>query len=262
MSAPGSSRRISIVRVLVFVGSAFAVAAFLKALFGWLPSIGPVLVGVAVATVVAYRWHRRTKLVRMLRRGEVNEIIAEWSDRFDTLPHGETLAPLLTATAFAAYGRVDDARRALAKAARGPAWDAALEHRLFLDVILSTFEGSGDAALSSAAQLSTLPMPEARHLQDRVTSMREASAALARAFAHRSRPGDLDRLERASETSPLVFWAMRYAAAVVAIDEGQLGRAADLIAGAPSWPDVSAFRSFQHEIEEEIVLRRAREAGA
>jgi hypothetical protein len=261
MIAPGSSRRLSIIRVLVFVGSAFAVAAFLKVLFGLLPSIGPALVGLVVASIVAYRWHRRTKLVRMLRRGEVNEIIAEWSDRFDALPHGETLAPLLTATAFAAYGRVDDARRALANAARGPAWDAALEHRLFLDVILSTFEGHGDAALSSSAQLSTLPMPEARHLRDRVTSMREASAALARAFAHRSRPGDLDRLEQASEASPLVFWAMRYAAAVVAIDEGHLGRAADLVAGAPNWPPVSAFRSFQDEIEGEIV-RRARGVDA
>jgi hypothetical protein len=254
MAAP-SRTRLSVVRVLVFVGSAFVVAAFLKGLFGLLPTIGPVFVGLLVASLVVYRWHRRTKLVRMLRRGEVNEIIAEWSDRFDTLPHSETLAPLLTATAFAAYGRVDDARSALAKAARGPAWDAALEHRLFLDVILSTFEGQGDAALTSSAHLSTLPVPHASHLRDRVTSMREASAALARAFAHRARSGDLDLLERASETSPLVFWAMRYAAAVVAIDEGKLSRAADLVAGAPNWPEVSAFRSFHDEIEGEIGTR-------
>ncbi len=244
------------------MGSAFVVAALLKGLFGVLPTLGPVLVGLVVASVVAYRWHRRTKLVRMLRRGEVNEIISEWSDRFDALPHGETLAPLLTATAFAAYGRVDDARRALAHAARGPAWDAAIEHRLFLEVILNTFEGQGDAALSSSARLSTLPIPEARHLRDRVTSMREDSAALARAFAHRSRPGDLDRLERASEASPLVFWAMRYAAAVVAIDEGDLARAADLVAGAPNWPEISAFRAFHDEIEGEIALRRARGVNA
>jgi hypothetical protein len=233
-------------RVLVFVGSAGLFAALVRL------SIQHPLVGLCVGSLLvgyfAWRWWTTTRVVRMLRRGQVHEIIAHWSDGLDRTPHAETIAPLVTATAFAAFGRVDDARRALASAARGPAWEAAIEHRIFLDALLSTFEGDADHARTQVARLVTLPMPERRDLAARVGALREAVAALVRAFQHRSVPGDLDRLEQASESSPLVHWAMRYAAAIVAIDSGDRDRAKTLIANAPAWPEESAFRSFHEEI--------------
>ncbi len=82
------------------------------------------------------------------------------------------------------------------------------------------------------------------------------AGALARAFAHTSVPGDRALLERASEASPLVFWAMRYAAAVVAIDEGELTRVEELLADAPSWPQESTFRAFHDEIADRAGLPR------
>jgi hypothetical protein len=163
------------------------------------------------------------------------------------------MGPLMTATAFAAYGWVGQARAALAAAERGPAWDAALEHRLFLDALLLTFEGDRDGALEQAGRLERLPLPSAgTGLRGRVQMLRVAAGALARAFAHRSRAGDREALERASESSPLVFWAMRYAAAVVAIDQRSFAQARGLLAGAPEWPAESTFRAFHDEILAQI----------
>jgi hypothetical protein len=63
-----------------------------------------------------------------------------------------------------------------------------------------------------------------------------------------SNPTDMRLLERASRASPLVHWAMRYAAAVVAIDHGQVAQARKLLEAAPRWPEGSAFRSFHSEL--------------
>jgi hypothetical protein len=94
-----------------------------------------------------------------------------------------------------------------------------------------------------------------RWLQDRVRTLRTAVLALARAFAHESRPGDRELLEAASETSPLVFWAMRYAAAVVAVDQHDFPRARGLLADAPAWPAESTFRAFHDEILRQLPAR-------
>ena len=75
----------------------------------------------------------------------------------------------------------------------------------------------------------------------RVALLRRGLAALARAFAHESREGDARVLARAADASPLVHWAMRYAAAIVAVDRGRAGDVRALLAGAPAWPDQSAF---------------------
>jgi hypothetical protein len=82
--------------------------------------------------------------------------------------------------------------------------------------------------------------------------LRDAVGALARAFAHQTRDGDGVLLERASDASPLVYWAMRYAAAVVAIDARSFSRARQLIADAPAWPAESIFRAFHDEILAQI----------
>ena len=240
------------IRLAVFFGTALIAAAVAKVVLTYAPLGGGITLGVLLLVGLGLRLRSKLRIARMLRRGDVNEVIAAWSERAGTLPHGETLEPLVTATAFAAYGRVEEARRALRSAVRGPAWDAALEHRLFLDVMLSTFEGDEEGAFASSQQLAALPIPETSRLRSRVTALRESAAALARAFVHRSRAGDLELLERAAESSPLVYWAMRYGAAIVAIDQRQLDKARALIERAPSWPEESTFRSFHQEIEAQL----------
>jgi hypothetical protein len=78
--------------------------------------------------------------------------------------------------------------------------------------------------------------------------MRGAIGALARAFAHKSELGDGDLLDRVARQSPLVHWAMRYASAIIAIDQGDKDKARSLLAGAPDWPSESAFRGFHDEL--------------
>jgi hypothetical protein len=241
---PGSGRWL---RWAAFIGSAALAAGALR--FAWYePIAAAIVLGATLVVVVVRLWSRR-RLRRVLQSGDVNSVLERWSPSFSKIPNAETMAPLMTATAFAAYGWVEKARAALASAERGPAWDAAIEHRLFLDALLLTFEGDRDGALERAGRLERLPLPEAgAALRDRIQMLRSAVGALARAFAHQSLPDDQQLLERASETSPLVFWAMRYAAAVVAVDRGDVTKARELLTGAPNWPQESTFRAFHDEI--------------
>jgi hypothetical protein len=211
-------------------------------------------VSVALATLLVlllmvpgYVARRRVRDV--LRSGDVRSVLSAWSGNISKLPHPETMGPLITAAAFASCGWVEQARTALDRSVRGPAWDAALEHRLFVETLLDAFEGDREGALTKASRLSSLPMPPAgRFMQGRVRALRDALAAFARAFAHTSTPEDIDLLERASKKSPLVHWAMRYAAAVVAIDHGNPDHAKKLLETAPEWPEGSAFRLFHEEL--------------
>lgn len=250
---PGSGRWL---RWAAFIGSAALAAAALR--FAWFePLITAAFLGAALL-YVALRLLSRRRLRRVLQSGDVNSVLERWSPSFQRIPHAETMAPLMTATAFAAYGWVEKARAALAAAERGPAWEAAIEHRLFLDALLLTFEGDRDGALDQAGRLERLPLPDAGPaLRDRIHMLRRAVGALARAFAHQSQPGDRQLLERASETSPLVFWAMRYAAAVIAIDQGDLRKVRELLAGAPNWPKESTFRAFHDEIADRAGISPA-----
>jgi hypothetical protein len=236
---------------VAFVASAALVAAALR--LSWRsPLYSGALVAGALA-FVASRWLARRRLRRLLLAGDVRSVLERWSRPLARVPHAATMGPLMTATAFAAYGWVGQARAALAAAERGPAWDAALEHRLFLDALLLTFEGDRDGALEQAGRLERLPLPPAgAELRGRMRTLRIAVSALARAFAHQSRQGDGVLLEQASEASPLVFWAMRYAAAVVAVDERSYTRARQLLASAPTWPVESTFRAFHDEILAQI----------
>lgn len=244
--AERSSNMRRFLRGFVFVGSAALAAAILRGTWKY-PALGIVVLGL-ISAYFAWRWWSHRKLVRTLKRGDVASAISQWTGSLESIPHPETMAPLMTATALAAFGRVNEARATLAAAARGPAWEAALEHRLFVDVLLCTFEGDVESAKSQAARLAGLPMPDAPDMKERVSMLRGATEALARAFSHESRPGDLARLEAASSASPLVHWAMRYGAAIVAIDGGDVNKAKVLVDGAPEWPAESAFRAFHQEI--------------
>lgn len=248
----GSRWRLQFLRPIAFVASALLAAAVLR--FSWYRPLAAAALLLGAVAAIVVRWMSRRRLRRVLLSGDVRSVLQRWAPSFQRIPNRATMAPLMTATAFAAYGWVEQARAALACAERGPAWEAALEHRLLLDALLLTFEGDRDAALEKAGRLERLPLPSTNTaLRDRVCVLRFAVAALARAFAHRSNPGDRDLLERASETSPLVFWAMRYAAAVVSIDQGDRARARTLLSGAPSWPAESTFRSFHDEILQHVA---------
>ncbi len=233
-------------KVLYVVSAALAAAALRYAWYEPLVALGLL---VAVSAVVATRLLAKRKAKKIARSGDVELLLSRWAPAAQRTPHRSTMAPLMAATAFTAFGWKEHAREAIAAAARGPAWDATLEHRLFLDTLLCTFEGDTEEALQRAEKLADLPIPNVGPLLVRkVEQLRRASGAFARAFAHGALPGDAELLEETAEASPLVYWAMRYAAAVVAIDTRDGARAQKLIAGAPAWPEESVFRAFHEEI--------------
>jgi hypothetical protein len=217
------------------------------------PRYAPVVLVLAVAAALPGlmgRWRMR----KLFLSGDVERVLGAWQGSFLRVPHRDTMAPLLQATAYASYGLVDSARRSLERAAKGPAWEMAIEQRLFVETLLDSFEGDRDAAVRKAQALESMPVAGGTWLtRRRVTMLRGGLAALARAFAHSSRAGDERALARAAGVTPLVHWAMRYAAAIVAIDAGRRARVPVLLSGAPSWPQESAFHGYHVEL-----LERAR----
>jgi hypothetical protein len=200
----------------------------------------------------------RQRLRELLSSGDLRAILDVWNDAIDTLPHHRTVGPLIRATALAAHGLTDRARGVLDRAERGLAWENAIEHRLFLETLLDAFEGRGSQALEKAHALRALPMPASPWAKSRASVLRSAAGALARAFAHCAEKDDTARLIAAAKHHPLVHWAMRYALAIVHIDQGRRAEALELVSGAPEWPDGSAFKSFQEEILERAESRRRR----
>ncbi len=206
----------------------------------------PALVVVGVTLLPAFLARRRIR--RVLKSGDVHGVLSAWQSSMDRVPHRETMAPLMIATAYASHGWLDASRKALAHAVKGPAWEAAREQRLFVEVLLCTFEGEAELAEGKASELEKLPLPPSMFLRRRVGELRVGVGALVRAFAHKSDVSDERRLTRAAEVSPLVHWAMQYGAAIVAIDHGKRDRARTLIASAPAWPAESAFAQFHSEL--------------
>jgi hypothetical protein len=207
-----------------------------------------VLVFVAIAFAVP-TWLARRRMRRIMIEGDVGRVLSAFERSLDAAPHPETTAPLMNATAYAAYGFIDEARRAMGRAARGPAWEAALEQRLFVEALLDVYEGERQRAIAKAEALQQLPLPTASFwMRRKVSVLRRGVLALARAFAHSSRPDDVSVLEHAAQSSPLVYWAMRYARAIVLVDRGRREDARAAIADAPDWPQASAFRTFHDEL--------------
>jgi hypothetical protein len=203
---------------------------------------------IALLTMVP-PWLARRRMRRLLMSGDVERVLGTWESSIERVMYPETMAPLMAATAYAAYGWVDAGRRALSRAVKGPAWEAALEQRLFVEALLDTFEGDRSLALAKAEALEKMPLPSAGWLARRkVHLLRGGISALARAFAHKSRLDDAKVLRAAASASPLIHWAMRYAAAVIAIDQGRGADVPRLLAEAPEWPQESAFRAFHDEL--------------
>ncbi len=246
LQTPRSLLAIRLATGFLFVGSAAVVAAILEG--AWAHPLVAIAVVVTLGASMALRWWAKDHVVRALKAGDPSAVLEHWTGLSRKLPDAATTLPILRATALAAFGRVKEAREALALAERGPAWEAAAEHRLLVDVLLATFDGEMAEARAGAARLATFPLPEDDGVRNKLATLRQSVVSLARAFAHQALPGDVDLLERASEESPLIHWAMRYGAAVAAIDAGDAGRARRLVEDAPSWPADSAFAAFQAEI--------------
>lgn len=194
------------------------------------------------------------RMRRLFLSGDVHRVLESWRRSIERVMYPETMAPLMIATAYASYGWIEAARNALGRAQKGPAWDAAIEQRLFVETLLDTFEGDSASALSKATALTHLPMPVSGPLaRRRVTKLRDGVLAMVRAFQHTSRDGDERVLDEAGRISPLVHWAMRYARAIVAIDHGSTREANALLADAPKWPAESAFKSFDDELRGKLT---------
>jgi hypothetical protein len=246
LDAPRSLLAIRLATGLLFVGSAAVVAAILEG--AWAHPLVATGIAATLGSAIALRWWAQEHVVRRLKAGDLTAVLDHWSGLSRKLPHPATTLPIMRATVLAAFGRLRAAREALDAAERGPAWEAAAEHRLLVDVLLATFDGDLEGARAGAARLATFPLPENDGLRAKLSTLRASVASLARAFDHQALPGDIDLLERASEESPLVHWAMRYGAAVAAIDAGDASRARRLLEDAPPWPADSAFAGFQEEI--------------
>jgi hypothetical protein len=236
------------IRGVLWVFSSAAIVAFALHIGRKSPPLGMLLLALFAFTQVPSLL-RQLRLRRLLRSGDLSAVLQAYHPALARLPHPETLGPLMVAAALAAHGMVDRARRALDRAVRGEAWEAALEHRWFVETLMETFDGDRSRAVDRAESLEKLPLPAgSAPLQRRVVALRAALTALARAFARRSLDGDAEVLEAASKNSPLVHWAMRYGAVVAYLERGNRGRAQLLLAGAPQWPTDSAFRAFQEEL--------------
>lgn len=196
----------------------------------------------------------RVRQRRMLMRGNVPEVLEAWAPMLETTPYPETIQPLLVATAYAANGWIEQAREALRRAKKGDAWSAAEEQRCIVDTLLESFDGDRERAVRLAEGLENLPLPAVGvFLRRRIAALRGGLAALARAFARIPEGNDRRLLLAAANASPLFHWAFSYAAAVVAIDEGDAAGARKVIAGAPRWPESSVFHGFHAEIEQQIA---------
>jgi hypothetical protein len=208
-----------------------------------------ILVGLAVVALIVPAWLARRRMRRLLLSGDIGRILGSWQGSFRRVTHPETMTPLVRATAFAAYGFIDQAREALSRAAKGPAWEAAVEQRLFIEALLDVYEGERSRAITKAERLERLPLPKVGYrMRRKISVLRRGVSALTRAFAHESHVDDEQVLREAARSSPLVHWAMRYARAIVLVDAGRRGEARELLAGAPAWPEESAFRSFHDEL--------------
>lgn len=208
----------------------------------------------AAALLLGLKRHiERRRVRRLLTSGNVALVLATWQDSLRRVPHSETMKPLVVATLLAAHGMLDGAVQALGRAKRGRAWEAALEHRLLLQTLLAAFDGESDRALSTATRLANLPIvPASPWMQARISALRTAILAFARAFAHQAEDHDIRALKHAAGDNPLVHWPLRYAAAVAYVDLGQPSKAKKLIDDVPNWPEDSVFHHFQRELEERL----------
>lgn len=229
-----------------FIASAAAVAYSIRLVLAgrWVLASTFVLLALPLLLVPEFLERRRRRAV--YRSGNMSEIVETALLEVEDSDH-EQIA-LQRALALAALGVTGPARIALqAWRHRSPS-DEEYERLLVVEVLIEAFEGEHTGAHQRAATLSSLPRPETRGDERRSTAIRECMSAIVRAFDGRPEPGDLDRLLRGPEVLPVLHWVTRYAAAAVCSQRGARDAVRALLAGAPVWPEESAFAMLHRDL--------------
>ncbi len=243
--APLSPRALRWTRGAIFIGSAAVVAVAIDhgrhepGLF-WL--VGGVLIAFAVRKYLAHR-----NLEDLLQSGDVTRLLNAWDAASRLGPYTNRPAErLIRATALASYGWTKRARQLLALAQGNPS--EGLEHRVFLEVLLTALEGNHARSMQMALALSSLPLSPNRTASQRAELHRNAALALARAFAGCGTKADDEVLHRAGRQNPVLFWPTRYARAHLGLQHGNPVPAKRLLRRAPRWPDQSVFQQLTRDL--------------
>ena len=235
-----------IVRHILPATAAILALAWMALVNAWLLII-PILLGIAAN--VYPRWKARERLHEIIDRGDVRALLRAWRGSVPTMTHAETAIPLMIATAYAAFGWVDEARRARAHIIPGLAHEVSREQLEFIDVLLEVYEGDRDAARHRAESLAKMPVESGgRAASARVLAVRRGLLAITRAFVHQATAEDARALIDVRIPVPILIWPLRYAEAIVAVDGGNLDLARTLLASAPAWPENSVFCTFHREL--------------
>lgn len=237
-------------RGAVFVASAALVARLVSVGFENPPWL---IAGLALVLVLPVRhFLARRRLNEMLESGDVMRLLSSWESLPNPSPRGLAAERLLRATALASYGWTVRARQLLEIQREPHTLNSGLEHRVFLEVLLSALEGNHERSLAMAMALAALPLPQERTMRQRAKTHRQGALAMARAFARCSRPGDRESLRRSSRQNPLLVWPMRYAEAQLRLQEGNNKQAQRLLRQAPAWPPQSAFRNLTQSLRQTL----------
>jgi hypothetical protein len=246
---PLSPRAVQWIRGVLFVSSAAVVAVALD--YG--RHDARVLFGLAALLLIvpARRYWARRSLTALLRSGDVTRLLNAWdaAARVGT-PAGRPAERLIRATALASYGWTKRARQLL-DLAHGTAGEG-LEHRVFLEVLLTALEGNHARSMQMAVALSSLPLGANPRASQRAELHRNAALALARAFAGCGTKADDEVLDRAGRDNPVLFWPTRYARAHLGLQHGNRRPAKRLVRVAPSWPEQSVFRQLTRDLSEAL----------
>lgn len=246
---PLSPRVVRFIRAAVFVCSAAVVAFALNEARDapWLYwVVGAVVLIVPLRQYLAYR-----NLKALLQSGDVTRLLNAWDNAARLGPHTPQPAErLIRATALASYGWTKRARQLLDLAHQPPG--EGLEHRVFLEVLLTALEGNHTRSMQMALALASLPLSPNSSASQRAELHRSAALALARAFAGCGTKADDQVLDRAGRQNPVLFWPTRYARAHLGLQHGNPTPAKQLVRKAPSWPEQSVFRRLTRELSEAL----------
>jgi hypothetical protein len=237
-------------RAALFVASAAVVAGAIH--YGFAHPFWLLCALALLSLVPLQRALARRRLTRLLETGDVTRLLASWESLPNPSPRGRAAERLMRATALASYGWTVRARQLLDIHQDNNSNSAGLEHRVFLEVLLSALEGNHERSLAMALALDALPLPEDRYVRQRSIVHRQGAMALARAFAKCGRPGDREALRRTARQNPLLIWPMRYAEAQLSLQQGDSKRAKRLLRLAPAWPPQSVFRHLTQSLQSRL----------
>jgi hypothetical protein len=246
---PLSPRAIRWIRSGIFVTSAAAVAGALHQ--GRHDPITLCLLAAVFMILPLRKYLAYRNLESLLKSGDVTRLLNAWDSASRLEPYNNGHAErLIRATALASYGWTKRARQLLDLAQGNPG--EGLEHRVFLEVLLTALEGNHTRSMQMALALSSLPLSANRGASQRAELHRSAALALARAFAGCGTKADDQVLDRAGRQNPVLFWPTRYARAHLGLQHGNPAQAKRLVRRAPRWPEQSVFRQLTRDLADAL----------